>query len=298
MSDLLYKEEDLKALAEVEQTATSGNTDALKKLGEWSLKGFDEEGRSIPTDRDKSLAWYTKAAELGDAEAQYMLGEHYNRAMNVENHDALSFAWYKKAAEQGYAVAQHKTGTCYYHGIGTPQDKKAAWEWFQKAADQGHASSIFYIGFYYRDGDAGIEKDSQKAVEWFYYAAEKKYNVAYDELKKLAQAGDKDAAAAFETLNETQRQNVRKEQADVSEMLAETVRKCGNESKEALKMLQYTTMSITPNIFAMYELGNLYREGIGVPKSKKKAAEWYAMAADMGCEPAVKALQEFQEKKA
>ena len=44
----------------------------------------------------------------------------------------------RRAAEQGEADAQFVLGTCYLYGVGITQDKTEAVKWLQKAAKQGH----------------------------------------------------------------------------------------------------------------------------------------------------------------
>lgn len=48
--------------------------------------------------------------------------------------------------------------------------EKAA-EWFQKAAEQGHGMAQFYLGVCFEWGE-GVEKDYKKAAKWFIKAAE------------------------------------------------------------------------------------------------------------------------------
>jgi WD40 repeat protein len=47
--------------------------------------------------------------------------------------------WYRKAAEQGNADAQYSLGFMYENGRGVPRDDTAAASWYQKAAEQGNA---------------------------------------------------------------------------------------------------------------------------------------------------------------
>ena len=47
----------------------------------------------------------------------------------------------RKAAEQGDASAQYNLGVMYYKGAGVPKDTSAAVAWFRKAAVQGHATA-------------------------------------------------------------------------------------------------------------------------------------------------------------
>ena len=49
---------------------------------------------------------FLKAAEQGDAAAQFSLGWMYANGRGVEQDDELAVLWYRKAAEQGQASAQ------------------------------------------------------------------------------------------------------------------------------------------------------------------------------------------------
>ncbi len=45
--------------------------------------------------------------------------------------------WFRKAAEQGNAPAQYNLGLCYAKGKGVRKSSKEAEKWFRKAAEQG-----------------------------------------------------------------------------------------------------------------------------------------------------------------
>ena len=45
--------------------------------------------------------------------------------------------WYTKAAEQGDAGAQYNLGNCYRAGTGVKKDEKEAVKWYTKSAEQG-----------------------------------------------------------------------------------------------------------------------------------------------------------------
>ena len=46
--------------------------------------------------------------------------------------------YFDKAAEQGQKEAQYQLGNCYYYGIGINKDINRAKEWYRKASEQGH----------------------------------------------------------------------------------------------------------------------------------------------------------------
>jgi len=49
---------------------------------------------------------------------------------------------FQKAAEKGDARAQYSLGVMYLDGIGTQKDKKEAMRWLRKAANQKHPLAL------------------------------------------------------------------------------------------------------------------------------------------------------------
>ncbi len=80
---------------------------------------------------------FSKAAEQGDAEAQFGLGVMYTDGKGVPQDYKQAFSWYRKAAEQGLATAQFGLGAMYANGDGVPQDYVQAHKWFNLAAANG-----------------------------------------------------------------------------------------------------------------------------------------------------------------
>ena len=98
-------------------------------------------GNGVGIDRELAFEWFLKAAEQGNASAQYQLGEYYNYGWLGRCDSELALEWYLKAAEQGNAKAQYSLGRCYCYGRGVEEDKKEALKWYRKAADQGHSDA-------------------------------------------------------------------------------------------------------------------------------------------------------------
>ncbi len=93
--------------------------------------------RTAPTPENKAEQW-RKAAEQGDAEAQYNLGLCYEDGEGVTRDLCEAAKWWRKAAEQGYAQAQFDLGCCYAAGLGVAEDEAESVKWYRKAAEQGH----------------------------------------------------------------------------------------------------------------------------------------------------------------
>ena len=99
-----------------------------------------------------------KAAEQGNANAQFSLGNGYANGDGVAKDYTEAVKWYRKSAEQGLADAQNNLGLCYHKGEGVPEDYTEAVKWFRKAAEQGQADAQNNLGVCYKDGD-GVAKD-------------------------------------------------------------------------------------------------------------------------------------------
>jgi Sel1 repeat len=76
-----------------------------------------------------SFAATRKAAEQGDAKAEYNLGIIYGRGQGVPPDQSESTKWIRKSAQKGYAAAQFDIGLWYFKGDGVPQEYKEAAKW-------------------------------------------------------------------------------------------------------------------------------------------------------------------------
>jgi hypothetical protein len=93
---------------------------------------------SLSIGDEQAAAWFQKAAEQGDAEAQNVVGELLWYGRGVEKDDIQAVSWFRLAAEQGLADAQNNLGILYENGMGISKDIQRAMTWYKKAAEQGH----------------------------------------------------------------------------------------------------------------------------------------------------------------
>lgn len=95
-------------------------------------------GDGVPEDQLEAHRWFLKAAELGSAYSQYIVGKHYFDGVYVEENSEEAFKWFFRSAEQGQPNAQFEIGQLYEYG---GKDLKTAREWYAKAAAQGHEAA-------------------------------------------------------------------------------------------------------------------------------------------------------------
>ena len=70
----------------------------------------------------EAVVYFRKAAEQGDAKAQFSLGCCYEYGYGVLKNQEEAVKWYRKAAEQGDTMAQTNLGICYEYGRGVAKD--------------------------------------------------------------------------------------------------------------------------------------------------------------------------------
>ena len=127
-----------------------------------------------------------RLAQNGDVESQTILGMLYeegskNRFPNY--HKAAM--WFRKAAEQGDSNAQWWLGQLYMRGVGVLQDFAAARQLFKQSAEQDKSFAKWDLGKMYRDG-MGVSKDYVLAHMWLNLTAADGYRVAAAERDALA----------------------------------------------------------------------------------------------------------------
>ncbi|MCF6211378.1 MAG: sel1 repeat family protein [Gammaproteobacteria bacterium] len=146
-------EKDLIAATEwMELASEHGYTEAKQILAELNKAALTTNDTIAAQTEDNTreasttpLNTHIRAAERGDAKAQYQLGEIYRKG--TEKGVSRSFKeaakWYGMAAEQGNAEAQYQLGEFYSKGRGVKKNKKIARKWYKAAAEQGHLKAKY-----------------------------------------------------------------------------------------------------------------------------------------------------------
>ena len=114
-----------------------------------------------------SLSEIKKAAEQGDASAQFKLAMMYTDGTGVPQDYKQAHNWFIKAAEQGNTNAQGSLGSLYSKGQGVRQDDQQALNWYTKAAEQGNVPLQYLLGTMYVYGAGGVRQNTATAKEWF-----------------------------------------------------------------------------------------------------------------------------------
>lgn len=109
---------------------------------------------------------WEQAAEDGDPEYQYRMGVVLEMGGARDAANASAADWYRRAAERGHAGAQHNLGYLYRHGgEGVEKDPAAAADWYRLAARQGVPDAQHALGEMYAAGE-GVARDPAEARRW------------------------------------------------------------------------------------------------------------------------------------
>src|SRR5689334_9215636 len=104
------------------RTAAGKNPTAALKLAR--SYGFDR-----PKDFHQEVKWYRRAAELGNLEAQNLLGECYRDGHGVRRNLKQGIKLLSLAAKRG----EPYVGVCFHDGLGVKRDFKKAAKHYRRA---------------------------------------------------------------------------------------------------------------------------------------------------------------------
>lgn len=101
--------------------------------------------------------------------------------------DLENFTTCSAQAEQGEATAQYVLATLYNNGQGVEKNSQKAVEWYRKSAEQNNDLAQYSLGVMYEFGDVGLEKNQEEAKKWYTLAAENGNYFAQNKLGMIEQ---------------------------------------------------------------------------------------------------------------
>ena len=225
-------------------------------------------GRVVSQDYAKAAEWYRKSAEQGNADAQYALGSMYENVRWGSLDHAKAVEWYQKAAKQDHRGAQCQLGGIYFNR----KEYAKAFGWFERAAMRGNSDAQLQLGIMFKKG-LGVYPNFGEAERWFRESADQGNHWAANELKEMLSVGP------VKWCQEIAEQGNAYAQYKLGDMYRNGVVVSQNNFKA---VEWYRKSAEQGNTDAQYELGYMYHNGIGISKDHTKAAEWYRKAANGG----------------
>lgn len=217
----------------------------LEKALHWHLIAANEDVKSsylniarlyeAQEKEEEALKWYRKAADSGDAKAQFRLYNFYR-----SRDDKKAVSWLEKSAQNGYSKAQYSYAVMVLKK--GPSYKAIAL--MQQASQNGYQPASDYLGQYYynlkRYSRALEELSKSESADAFYLRARmaekglgmpQDYNLAYDFYSHAYTMGNEEAgndAKRIESLqNEAQQRAAEEEKKLWAQRMAEMIKECG-----------------------------------------------------------------------
>lgn len=176
--------------------------------------------------------------------------------------DDLPLPQLMKRVDANDPAAQNELALRYrYGGIGVEKDRDKAIEWFRKAAQNGSARACFNLGVVYYNGD-GLASNPDMACMWFLIGAE-----AGDPAAKEAVQRSQSELSAIDTMK--------------CEVAAGDTYLLGKEYPRdyAKAMEVYQRAAALKSPFAEQRIAQMYEHGLGVPIDQQKYLEHLQRAA-------------------
>ena len=259
VAEPLAEEKALQAKPQKEEAAKPGpepepDVPALLEEADKLFSSHSQEGYK------GAFSLYQKAAEAGDARAQYQLAQMYFLAYGTEQNLKEAVSCFQRAAGKGDPRALYVCGNLCKQGLGVKKDLMAACGFYERGAAQGSEDA--------KKALFALLEEKRAAAEAAFAA--KDYQKAADEYAFCAVKGDAKA----------------QHQMGYMSFLAYGMKQ---DMKEAVKWFSLAAENGNPQ--SLYVLGNLSRMGLGTEKDEAKAREYYEKAAQLGSEDARRALQ-------
>lgn len=138
-----------KARTHMIAAAEGGNLEAQVELGKKLLHLGEDFLPTTTRDNTVAIKWLTMAANQNHSDSQLALARVFSRGLGVKADIATAAEWYRKAADNGEAVAQWDLGQLHYrapfpHII--PKDTAKGIALMTSAAEQGLPDAQLYLG--------------------------------------------------------------------------------------------------------------------------------------------------------
>jgi len=277
--------------------AEAGNTDAMVKLGDMYYAGegvgsfksaieSDEHRIGYQYDVQDIYRMLNTIATMLDAKDDVKEGDF---------HSALK--WWRKAADLGNADAQYKLGKMYSDGTGVKQCHKTAGEWWLKAGSAGHSAAQLNLSSLYAQGIIFGSRNCD--LEWLVLSAEGGNDAAQTKLGRLlAQENNfpMDAEPAQASLYQLEGFPI--EEINIIKYIELAAEKGDSASQHAIGCMHLDGIIVAQDgkiaekwlksaaekghANAQCKLGLMYAHGEGVSRDNQAGAKWLESAALQG----------------
>ncbi len=221
-------------------------------------------------------------AEKGDAAAQTLIAELYEKGLGIAQDTKQAAVWYEIAAKSGNREAKFALSLKLLKGKDVPKDEKRGAELLKQAADAGHPIAMFNHAnqiIAERPTSAGY----RKALPFYEKAAENRLPDAYYALAVIYREGlttgiqDPDKSHAW--LKKAADAGVDTAKVDLGIIYLNGT-DVPKDINRAFGLLLSAAME--GNVIAQNRMAYMYWNGIGTKASQIEAAKWHVLAKRAG----------------
>ncbi|XP_033096330.1 protein sel-1 homolog 1-like [Anneissia japonica] len=305
-----------RALEYFRNAAEAGNANAQAYLG----KMYSEGSSVLKQDNATAFKYFKMAADQGNPVGEFGLGSSYLQGRGVKQDQHKAFQYFNAAAEQGWVDAQLQLGKMYFSGVGVKKDYKMAFKFFNLASQSGHILGFYSLAQMHASG-IGIMRSCHTAVELYKNVAERgrvsemlmdahsmykngdpdsaflQYSLLAELGYEVAQSNvayilDKGEASLF-GVNETYQRALLNWQRAAAQGYTNARVKLGDYhyyghgtdiDYEAAANHYRMAYEQQHNPQAMFNLGYMHEQGLGLKRDIHLAKRFYDMAADSSTE--------------
>jgi TPR repeat protein len=143
------------------KSALMGNDTAKASLGMMYMSGY-----GVEKDLSKAIELINESAARGNPFGQFYLGLLYKEGQVVEKDMVKAIEFLSKSGNQGNYEAQFILAGIFSQGLdGVQQNFELAARLLESVASAGNPQAQFNLALFYLNGN-GVEKNTQKAIEW------------------------------------------------------------------------------------------------------------------------------------
>ena len=268
--------------------AKAGYVPALQSIGEIiHSKGLDSKRLA------EALKWVDSAAEQGNAEMQFQLGELYRTGNKKDTTRALKY--HKMAAEAGHESAQLELGRMYLY-VKEVINYNEAIKWLTLSAEQGNAWAQLDLGHLYQHNKK--VRNFDEAIKWLTLAADHLAPASESLALIYYQIKDKEKALYWATrsvtdtlvklgekyLEDKDLENAETFFCKATEKHKEFISSIADayeENSHDQKAFEWRMRGVAEGVEEVKcQIGRMYEEGIGIEKDINQAFYWYARSVE------------------
>lgn len=247
---------------------------------------YSEEEDYIGREDELAFAHTLSSAYGGNAEYMRVLGDIYSsNGHGVKQDFGKAVYWYEKGAAAGDLPSALRLADLYYGCDKVERDFNKAFVLYDKAKEGGSAHALSRLGQMYLNG-WGTEKDQAQARSLLQRAAEQGDREACYEYAHLIREEDGEKSAEY--LQKAAAQSYGKAAWELAQGLL------GQESADVKALMRYLTAAAYGGYAeAAFTVAEYYMNGVRVGKNLNYAKSYYLLAAELGDERAVNALEKY-----